>query len=48
MKSSFNEPLSFLFRKFWAYDVIIATFKNLLNKAFTEESLNKTDLEKVG
>ena len=48
MKSFFNESLNFLFRKFWAYDVVIATFKNLLNMAFTEKRLNKTDIEKVG
>ena len=34
---------------FWAfYDVAIATFKNLLNMVFTEEHLNKADIEKVG
>ena len=38
----------FLFRKFWAYDVVIATFKDLLNMAFTEKRLNKTDKKKVG
>ena len=32
----------FLFRKFWGYDAVIATFKDLLNMAFTEKRLNKT------
>ena len=38
----------FLFRKFWGYDAVIATFKDLLNMAFTEKRLNKTDKKKVG
>ena len=29
-------------------DIAIANFKNLLNMAFLEERLNKTDIEKVG
>ena len=38
----------FLFRKFWAYDAVIVTFKDLLNMAYTEKRLNKTDKKKVG
>ena len=38
----------FLFRTFWGYDAVIATFKDLLNMAFTEKRLNKTDKKKVG
>ena len=38
----------FIFRKFWDYYAVIATFKDLLNMAFTEKRLNKTDIEKVG
>ena len=33
---------------FVRFDVPIATFKNLLNMAVSEERLNKTDIGKVG
>ena len=33
---------------FLKFDIVIATFKNLLNMAVLEQRLNKTDIEKVG
>ena len=45
LKSGANPQLQTLFIKF---DVAVANFNNLLGMAVLKESLNKTDMEKLG